>query len=99
MTYQLSATCLRYFIFNVIHHTAQGKCHKPETHIIPNIIKSLLMDKIFKIYGSDSPTKDGTCIHDYIHVDDLAEAHLLSLENNIDNPGYYEFNLSERLLY
>ena len=92
--YQLSATCLRYFNAAGAHHTAEiGEYHKPETHIIPNIIKSLLMDKIFKIYGNDYPTKDGTCIRDYIHVDDLAEAHLLSLENNIDNPGYYEFNL------
>ena len=57
-----------------------GEAHEPETHLIPLILDVALgrRDKI-KIFGEDYPTKDGTCVRDYIHVEDLAEAHLLAL--------------------
>ena len=59
-----------------------GELHDPETHLIPLAIKSgFNKDYILKIFGSDFNTPDGTAIRDYIHVNDLAEAHYLSLEN------------------
>jgi UDP-glucose-4-epimerase GalE len=58
-----------------------GEDHDPETHLIPLVLKAV-MGQIphIEVFGTDYPTPDGTCIRDYIHVDDLAEAHLLALE-------------------
>lgn len=56
-----------------------GELHNPETHLIPNIIKAALgRAPEIKLFGTDYPTPDGTCIRDYIHVDDLAGAHVLA---------------------
>jgi len=59
----------------------RGEAHEPESHLIPLVLDVALgrRDKI-KIYGDDYPTPDGTCVRDYIHVEDLATAHLLALE-------------------
>jgi len=57
-----------------------GEDHDPETHLIPIILQAVLGQRPHvEVYGTDYPTTDGTCIRDYIHVDDLAEAHLLAL--------------------
>ena len=57
-----------------------GEAHEPESHLIPLILDVALGRRAnIKIFGQDYPTKDGTCIRDYIHVRDLAEAHLLAL--------------------
>ena len=71
---------LRYF--NAAGATAErGEAHDPETHLIPLILQVPLGKRpAISIFGTDYPTKDGTCIRDYIHVDDLATAHLLALE-------------------
>jgi UDP-glucose 4-epimerase len=68
-----------------------GERHQPETHIIPNVINAALKDVKFTLFGNDYKTPDGTCIRDYIHVLDLAEAHLLGLEKlmNSGGTGYY----------
>lgn len=59
-----------------------GEKHKPETHLIPLIFEAIQGKRAaLEIFGDDYPTKDGTCIRDYIHVTDLAEAHVLGLEN------------------
>jgi UDP-glucose-4-epimerase GalE len=57
-----------------------GECHEPETHLIPKIYENL---NNFKIYGNDYNTPDGTCIRDYVHVEDVAQAHLLAAEHLI----------------
>lgn len=80
--YGLKYICLRYF--NVAGCDAQGRIgewHEPETHLIPNILKSVSdKNKIFKIFGNDYNTPDGTCIRDYVNVEDLAEVHRLALD-------------------
>lgn len=57
-----------------------GEDHSPETHLIPIALMAVLKDKSIPIYGSDYETPDGTCIRDYIHVKDLAQAHILALQ-------------------
>jgi UDP-glucose-4-epimerase GalE len=59
-----------------------GEDHTPETHLIPLVIYAAMGRRPqIEVFGTDYPTPDGTCVRDYIHVDDLAEAHLLALEN------------------
>jgi len=71
---------LRYF--NAAGATAdRGEMHRPETHLIPLVLQAALGQReAISIYGTDYPTKDGTCIRDYIHIDDLATAHMLALD-------------------
>jgi UDP-glucose 4-epimerase len=60
---------------------ARGEAHEPESHLIPLILDVALgLRKSIKIFGQDYPTADGTCVRDYIHVGDLAKAHLLALD-------------------
>lgn len=70
-----------------------GEKHNPETHIIPLAIKAALSGAEFSLYGTDYATPDGTCVRDYIHVLDLAEAHLLSLNKLMSVPGGYNYNV------
>ncbi len=65
-----------------------GEDHRPETHLIPLVIQVALGQRpAIEVFGTDYPTPDGTCIRDYIHVDDLAEAHLLALERLVPGKG------------
>src|SRR5690242_20273908 len=57
-----------------------GEAHDPETHLIPLILRAILTGKPVTVFGEDYDTPDGTCIRDYIHVSDLAEAHVLAIE-------------------
>ncbi len=84
--YGLRSVSLRYF--NVAGATeALGELHEPETHLIPNILRAADGVAEATIFGNDYPTPDGTCIRDYIHVSDLAEAHLLALAATaLDDP-------------
>lgn len=70
-----------------------GEAHEPESHLIPLVLDVALgrRDSI-KVYGQDYPTKDGTCIRDYIHVQDLAEAHLLALQA-LENKSKLIYNI------
>lgn len=78
--HQLAAVSLRYF--NVAGaHGSYGERHHPETHLIPLVLQVAAgRRKAISVYGDDYPTPDGTCVRDYIHVADLAEAHLLALD-------------------
>lgn len=70
----------------------RGEAHIPETHIIPNILEVAKGNKeYFTLFGNDYPTPDGTCIRDYIHVDDLADAHILGL--NALTEGKFDFEI------
>lgn len=71
-----------------------GEDHKPETHLIPNLIHSALHpDQKFTLFGRNYPTPDGTCVRDYIHIRDLASAHLLALKYLWQNNVSQAFNL------
>jgi UDP-glucose 4-epimerase len=92
--YGLNYAAMRYF--NVAGATeAHGEDHNPETHVIPVALTSLLDDQsLFRVFGTDYPTADGTAIRDYVHVIDLADAHVLALEN-LDRP-LGPFNIGTR---
>jgi UDP-glucose 4-epimerase len=81
--YGFGAISLRYFNVAGAHQTADGKWlgerHNPETHLIPNVLAAATEGRAVKVFGDDYPTPDGTCVRDYIHVTDLADAHLRAL--------------------
>jgi len=71
-----------------------GEAHDPETHIIPRILGRMASgERDFEVYGDDYPTPDGTCVRDYIHVCDLARAHVMALERLHAGGGGGTFNL------
>lgn len=91
--YGFRAVSLRYF--NAAGASERfGEDHNPETHLIPNILKVALgqVDEI-PIFGSDYPTRDGSCIRDYIHVVDIAEAHILAMKSLEKGHGFEVYNL------
>jgi UDP-glucose 4-epimerase len=89
MAYQLCYTSLRYF--NAAGASPRsGEDHDPETHLIPLVLQAAAgRREAVEVYGNDYPTPDGTCIRDYIHVVDLAHAHLLALEARSQGSGVY----------
>ena len=86
--YDLKSVRLRYFnVAGADSKSRIGEWHDPETHLIPNILKSTFNNgKTFQMFGDDYDTKDGTCVRDYINIEDLAQAHLLALKY-LDNGG------------
>ena len=70
-----------------------GERHHPETHLIPLVLRAVQTGKPVTLFGDDYPTPDGTCIRDYIHVSDLAEAHILALEHLLNNGPSDVFNV------
>lgn len=95
IAYGFRSVIFRYFNASGAHPSGQlGEDHHPETHLIPLILMTALgkRDKI-SIYGNDYPTPDGTCIRDYIHVCDLAEAHVLGLSYLLSGEPGAVFNL------
>lgn len=93
--YGIKYTALRYFNAAGAHVSGKiGEHHNPETHLIPIILQVALgqRDKIM-IFGDDYKTEDGTCIRDYIHVYDLASAHLLALERLMNGGESTVYNL------
>lgn len=84
--YGLKSISLRYFNAAGADTDCEiGEKHDPETHLIPLVMDAALgKRKSIKVFGSDYDTKDGTCIRDYIHVMDLAQAHILAIEKLLD---------------
>ncbi len=96
--YGLKSVCLRYFnAAGADPEQELGEDHRPETHLIPLVLETALgkRDHI-NIFGNTYPTKDGTCIRDYIHVTDLASAHLLALERLLDGGSSEKYNLGNQ---
>lgn len=94
--HQLSSVSFRYFNAAGAHPEAGlGEKHLPETHLIPKILLSALSKngEQLKVFGDDYPTKDGTCVRDYIHVKDLARAHADAAEYLETEKGAHFFNL------
>ena len=88
-SHQLPYFALRYF--NACGATAdRGELHDPETHLIPLVLRAAAGESEgVKVFGDDYPTPDGSCIRDYIHVEDLADAHILALEAPAGLAGSY----------
>jgi UDP-glucose 4-epimerase len=81
-TYGLHYVALRYFnAAGALPEECLGEQHKPETHIIPLLLCAALQESPFTIFGNDYETKDGTAIRDYLHVLDIAQAHLCALQH------------------
>ena len=100
-SYGLKYISLRYFNACGAHIDGTiGERHNPETHLIPLILQTASGRRNnFKIYGDDYKTKDGTCVRDYIHVMDIAEAHLLSLEKLIQTQNSDIYNIGNKQGY
>lgn len=81
--YGLGYAVLRYFnVAGAAADASLGEDHQPETHLIPRVLSACMNpNEELKIFGTDYPTRDGTCVRDYIHVQDLARAHVLALLN------------------
>mgnify|MGYP006287221205 CR=1 FL=1 len=95
VAYGLKSVMLRYF--NAAGADPEGRIgerHAPETHLIPLVILSALnQDRTVSVFGDDYDTPDGTCVRDYIHVNDLASAHCLALEHLLQGGESDQFNL------
>lgn len=94
--YGLNATILRFF--NAAGADIEGELgerHQPETHLIPNAIQAAFQNQALRVFGADYDTRDGTCIRDFVHVGDLANAHVLCLQKLLQSntPEKHVFNL------
>ena len=80
-THGLSSVALRYFnAAGATHDGRHGEDHDPESHLIPNILRAAVEGRPVPVFGTDYPTEDGTAVRDYVHIEDLAEAHRLALD-------------------
>lgn len=96
--YGLNFISLRYF--NAAGADASGRIgemHDPESHLIPLVLKSAMSGNPIRIYGTDYPTSDGTCLRDYVHVTDLAQAHMLALNALQDGAPSTVYNLGNSI--
>ena len=100
LTWYASQADLRYVALRYFNAAgasdALGEDHAPETHLIPNLLTTALGRKpSVAIFGGDYPTPDGTCVRDYVHVLDLAQAHALALERTASGSGVYNLGSGE----
>lgn len=95
VAYGLKSVCFRYFnAAGADPDGLLGEDHNPETHLIPLVLMTALGKReSVSIFGTDYPTPDGTCVRDYIHVNDLAEAHVLGLKYLLQSGATAVFNL------
>lgn len=93
--YGLRSVALRYFnAAGALPDHGIGEAHRCETHLIPNVLRSALGNgAALKVFGEDYDTPDGTCLRDYVHVQDLAQAHALALDFMERESGAHAFNL------
>ena len=92
--HHLTSVCLRYFNASGADPAGKlGEEHEPETHLIPLLLRAVQTGQPVTVFGDDYPTPDGTCIRDYIHVNDLAQAHILAVEYLIGGGASDRFNV------
>jgi UDP-glucose-4-epimerase GalE len=92
--HNLTSVCLRYFnASGADPEGGLGEEHEPETHLIPLIFRAVQTGNPVTVFGSDYDTPDGTCMRDYIHVNDLAQAHILALDYLIRGGASEKFNV------
>ena len=92
--HRITSVCLRYFNASGADPEGHlGEEHVPETHLIPLLLRAVQTGEPVTIFGDDYATPDGTCIRDYIHVDDLAQAHILALEYLLAGGASDQFNV------
>jgi len=92
--YGMRSVSLRYFNAAGADPSGEiGESHHPETHLIPNVLKAALDGGTVNLFGDDYPTPDGTCVRDYVHINDLAAGHMLALEHMEKHPGAHRYNL------
>lgn len=92
--YGLRSVSLRYFNAAGADPSGEiGESHHPETHLIPNVLKAALEGTSVNIFGDGYKTPDGTCVRDYVHINDLAQAHMQALEYMERHAGAHRFNL------
>jgi UDP-glucose-4-epimerase GalE len=92
--HHLTSVALRYF--NAAGADPEGRLgeeHDPESHLIPLVLRAILTGRPVTVFGSDYDTPDGSCIRDYIHVDDLAQAHILALDHLLSGGASGQFNV------
>ncbi|HVI55382.1 MAG TPA: UDP-glucose 4-epimerase GalE [Luteibacter sp.] len=98
--YGLRSVSLRYF--NAAGADAEGdigESHQPETHLIPNVLRAASGETRLRVFGTDYSTPDGTCVRDFVHVNDLVSAHLLACDYLQRNDGAFRFNLGSGFGY
>jgi UDP-glucose-4-epimerase GalE len=92
--HNLTSVCLRYFnAAGADPEGGLGEEHEPETHLIPLVLQAVETGNPVTVFGNDYPTPDGTCVRDYIHVNDLAQAHILALEHLMNGGASDKFNV------
>jgi UDP-glucose-4-epimerase GalE len=90
----LRSVCLRYFNASGADPAGRaGEDHEPETHLIPLLFRAIQTGEPVKLFGDDYPTPDGTCIRDYIHVTDLARAHIVAVEKLLAGGESKKYNV------
>jgi UDP-glucose 4-epimerase len=90
----LRSICLRYFNASGADPALRaGERHDPETHLIPLLFNAIRTGKPVTVFGEDYPTLDGTCVRDYVHVTDLAQAHILAVESLLAGGPSNRFNV------
>lgn len=94
VAYGLRSVSMRYFnAAGADPDGGIGESHDPETHLIPNALRAAAGSERLQLFGNDYATPDGTCIRDYVHVVDLARAHLSAARYMEAHPGAHHFNL------
>lgn len=89
----MRSVCLRYFNACGADPAGRaGECHEPETHLIPLLLLAAKTGKPITLFGEDYPTPDGTCVRDYVHVTDLARAHIAAVNHLAAGGGSRRFN-------
>lgn len=93
MAYGLNSIAFRYF--NAVGAQPNGNIGQEPgaTHLIARIMESMLLDEALPVYGSDYPTRDGTCVRDYVHVNDIAWAHVMGMSYLLNHPGQHVYNI------